>query len=103
MNNKSKNLIYKWLITLGNFLKKWWRKNSLTNIKTISFKRFKVYYFINRSIIEGEQKYNPERIELEKLNVSVIFNEPDAEKNLNEFLIKRPYLRKYHDWEENRS
>ena len=51
-------------------------------------------------IVDAESKYDPEIIELEKLKVRIIFNEPNAESDYKQFMSTRPYLRKYHDWEE---
>ena len=42
-----------------------------------------------------ESKWDPERIEWEKLRVRVVFKEPGAENDLKNFLSTRPYLKKF--------
>ncbi len=53
-------------------------------------------------LVESQSKYDPDVIEFEKLKVRVIFEETGAEEQLKQFIINKPYFKKYHNWEENR-
>ena len=54
-------------------------------------------------VTENEGNNDPELIEFEKLKVKVIFGEPNAEAEMKEFLTNKPYLKKYAEYEDNRS
>lgn len=53
-------------------------------------------------IAEDANNYDPEIIEFEKLKMKVILEEKGAKEEYKQFLINRPYMKKFYEFEENR-
>ena len=54
-------------------------------------------------LAESANNYDPELIEFEKLKMKVILNENNAVENYKQFLSNKPYMKKYHQFEENKA
>lgn len=54
-------------------------------------------------IIESKNFYDSDVIEFEKLKMKVILKEENALENYQNYLINKPYMTKYHEFEENKA